>query len=118
MSLVDFSNALTPSEEIQLTVTDPASGRATTRPVWFIQEAHILYLLPVQGSDTPWLRKVLKAPGIRLAVNDVAVGATARPITDPGRVREIVEKFRAKYGANQVKKYYSKLDVAVEASLG
>jgi hypothetical protein len=27
MSVVDFSNALTPTEEIQLTVTDPASGR-------------------------------------------------------------------------------------------
>jgi hypothetical protein len=27
MSVVDFSNALTPTEEIQLTVTDPVSGR-------------------------------------------------------------------------------------------
>ena len=59
-----------------------------------------------------------EAPSIRLAVNDVATGATARPITDPRRVREVVEKFRAKYGADQVKKYYSKLDVAVEVSLG
>ena len=118
MSVVDFSNALTPTEEIQLTVTDPASGRETTRPVWFAQEGHILSLLPVKGSDTPWFRKVLKAPSIRLAVNDVATGATARPITDPRRVREVVEKFRAKYGADQVKKYYSKLDVAVEVSLG
>jgi hypothetical protein len=49
----------------------------------------------VKGSDTPWFRKVLKAPSIRLAVNDVATGATARPITDPRRVREVVEKFRA-----------------------
>ena len=118
MGVVDFSTALTPTEEIQLTVTDPASGRETTRPVWFAQEGHILFLLPVKGSDTPWFRKVLKAPSIRLAVNHVAIDATAGPITDQRRVREIVEKFRAKYGADQVKKYYSKLDVAVEVPLG
>jgi hypothetical protein len=118
MSLVDFTNALTPTEEVQLTVTDQASGRESTRPVWFVQEGHILHLLPVKGSDTPWFRMVLKSPSIRLAVNDVAIDATARPITDPRRVREVVEKFRSKYGADQVKKYYSKLDVAVEVSLG
>ena len=33
MSLVNFTNALTPTEDIQLTVTDHASGRETTRPV-------------------------------------------------------------------------------------
>jgi hypothetical protein len=29
----------------------------------------------------------------------------------------VVEKFRAKYGAGNVKKYYSKFDVAVEVPL-
>jgi hypothetical protein len=29
----------------------------------------------------------------------------------------VVEKFRAKYGASDVKKYYSKLDVAVLAQM-
>jgi len=29
----------------------------------------------------------------------------------------VVEKFRAKYGADDVKKYYSKFDVAVEVPL-
>jgi hypothetical protein len=32
-------------------------------------------------------------------------------------VSSIVEKFRAKYGASDVKKYYSKFDVAVLADL-
>jgi hypothetical protein len=118
MSVVNFTNALTPMEEIQLTVADPGSGRETTRPVWFIQEGHMLSLLPAKGSDTQWFRKMLKTPSIRLAVNDVAVAATGRPITDSRRVREVVEKFRAKYGADQVKKYYAKLDAAVEVSLG
>ena len=45
------------------------------------------------------------------------VMARARPITEPPRVRDVVEKFRRKYGADQVRKYYSKLDVAVEVPL-
>ena len=38
-------------------------------------------------------------------------------LTDARRVRDVVEKFRAKYGADEVEKYYSKLDVAVEVML-
>ena len=86
--------------------------------MWFVQEGDTLYLLPVRGSNTPWFKKVLKVPSIRLAVNDVGTAATARPITDPRRVRDVVEKFRAKYGDGEVKKYYSKLDVAIEVELG
>jgi len=32
-------------------------------------------------------------------------------------VSSVVEKFRAKYGTNDVKKYYSKFDVAVLAQM-
>jgi hypothetical protein len=38
-------------------------------------------------------------------------------VTDPSQASSIVEKFRAKYGASDVKKYYSKFDVAVLAHL-
>jgi len=37
----------------------------------------------------------------------------AVPITDDRVVKSVVEKFREKYGAKDVKKYYSKFDVAV-----
>ncbi len=37
--------------------------------------------------------------------------------TDATQVSSIVEKFRTKYGANDVKKYYSKFDVAVLAHI-
>jgi serine/threonine protein kinase len=33
-------------------------------------------------------------------------------------VQSVIEKFREKYGAKDVKKYYSKLDVAVRVELG
>jgi hypothetical protein len=38
-------------------------------------------------------------------------------VTDATQVSSVVEKFRAKYGTNDVKKYYSKFDVAVLAKM-
>ncbi len=46
---------------------------------------------------------------------DVDVKATA--VTDAKQVSSVVEKFRHKYGPGDVKKYYSKFDVAVIAPL-
>ena len=39
------------------------------------------------------------------------------PITDASRVSSVIEKFRKKYGAGDVKKYYSKFDVAIVAQV-
>jgi hypothetical protein len=74
-----------------------------------------LYLLPVSGSDTQWYKNVLKNPSIRIDAGGDAAELRAVPITDPKQVSSVVEKFRAKYGASDVKKYYSKFDVAVLA---
>jgi hypothetical protein len=38
-------------------------------------------------------------------------------VTDGTQVSSVVEKFRAKYAVNDVKKYYSKFDVAVLAQI-
>jgi hypothetical protein len=37
----------------------------------------------------------------------------AMPITETRTVKSVIEKFREQYGAKNVKKYYSKFDVAV-----
>ncbi len=117
MALQEFLKALKDAEEIELTVTGRSSGRPISRPVWFVQEGGTLYLLPVTGSDSQWYQNVLKTPAITVAVDGVKWNGTATPITDPARIRDVVEKFRAKYGADEVAKYYSKFDVAVAVSL-
>jgi deazaflavin-dependent oxidoreductase (nitroreductase family) len=99
--------------EIKITVTGRNSGRAISVPVWFIFEHDKLYLLPVQGSDTQWYKNVLKNPSMRINARGAEAEFNSVPITDPKQVSFIVEKFRAKYGAGDVKQYYSKLDVAV-----
>ena len=117
MARDEFKKALKNTDEIEITATGRRSGRKISRPVWFVQEGEKLYLLPVKGSDSDWYKNVLKNPTITLAANGVTWIAQATPITDAAKVRDIVEKFRAKYGADEVKKYYSKLDVAVEVPL-
>ena len=103
--------------EITITVTGRKSGRAISIPVWFALQEGKLYLLPVSGSDTQWYKNVLKNPTIRIDAGGDNAELRVVPVTDPKQVSSIVEKFRAKYGAGDVKKYYSKLDVAVLADL-
>jgi deazaflavin-dependent oxidoreductase (nitroreductase family) len=103
--------------EIKITVTGRKSGRTISIPVWFVLENGTLYLLPVQGSDTQWYRNVLKNPLIRIDARGADAEFQAVPIADPTRVSSVVEKFRDKYGSEDVKKYYSKLDVAVVAQI-
>src|SRR5437588_11012842 len=99
--------------EIEISVTGRKSGRTITIPVWFVLEGEKLYLLPVQGSDTQWYRNVLKNPSIRIDARGAEAEFRAKPITESKTVKSVVEKFREKYGAKDVKKYYSKFDVAV-----
>jgi deazaflavin-dependent oxidoreductase (nitroreductase family) len=113
----DVRNALENTDEIEITVTGRRSGRSISNPVWFIQEGERLYLVPVRGSDSDWYKNVRKTPTVRLAANGRAIETSARPITDAARVDDIVEKFRDKYGAGQVKIHYSKPNVAVEVPL-
>jgi len=103
--------------EIDITVTGRKSGRAISIPVWFVLEGDKLYLLPVQGSDTQWYKNVLNNPTIRIDARGAEAEVKVVPITDATQVSSVVEKFRAKYGTNDVKKYYSKLDVAVLAQM-
>jgi deazaflavin-dependent oxidoreductase (nitroreductase family) len=98
-------------------VTGRKSGRAISIPVWFVLEGDKLYLLPVLGSDTQWYKNVLKKPSIRIDAGGAEAEVKVVPLTDAKEVASVVTKFRAKYGASDVKKYYSKLDVAVLAQM-
>ncbi len=103
--------------EIKISVTGRNSGRTISIPVWFVLEGDKLYLLPVQGSDTQWYKNVLKNPSIRIDARGTEAKFQAVPVTDAIAVSSVVEKFRDKYGAKDVKKYYSKFDVAVLAQM-
>ena len=103
--------------EINLSVTGRKSGKTISQPVWFVSDDDKVYLLPVRGSDTQWYKNVLKDPSIRIDARGADAELQAVPVIDHTRVSSVVEKFRAKYGAGDVKKYYSKFDVAVVAQM-
>ena len=104
--------------EITITVTGRKSGRAISNPVWFVFDDDKLYLRPVRGSDTQWYKNVLKNSAMRIDARGAEVEVKVVLVTDAKQVASVVEKFRAKYGAGDVKKYYSKFDVAVVAQIG
>jgi deazaflavin-dependent oxidoreductase (nitroreductase family) len=104
-------------QQITITVTGRKSGRAISNPIWFVFEDGKLYLLPVKGSDTQWYKNVLMNPSIRIDARGAESELEATPVTATKQVSSVIEKFRGKYGVGDVKKYYSKFDVAVIASI-
>jgi hypothetical protein len=113
-----INDLLDKSGEIDLIVTGRISGEEIPRPVWFVNEGDILYLLPVQGSNTNWYKNVQKNPRVKIFTNgQQIITGKVKAITDTNKVKEVVEKFRSKHGASDVKKYYSKFDVYVELLL-
>jgi deazaflavin-dependent oxidoreductase (nitroreductase family) len=116
-SLDALKDHLARCREIKITVTGRKSGRAISISVWFVFEDDKLYLLPVQGSSTQWYKNALKKPSIRVDARGTEAELKVTPVTDAAQVSSVVNKFREKYGAGDVKKYYSKLDVVVVAKI-
>jgi hypothetical protein len=117
MSKDELHQKLNRASEITLSVKGRKSGKDIPRPVWFAYEGNTLYLLPVQGSDTNWYKNMLAGSNLNISVNGAKVPATGKPITDSNGVKEVVNKFKSKYGEGDVKKYYTRFDVAAEVPL-
>ena len=117
MSKRDFHQRLNAVDEIKLSVKGRKSGKALPRPVWFVHESNTLYLLPVQGSDTNWYKNLQANSSLKISADGIETPARGKLVQDGNRVNEIVGKFKSKYGEGDVKKYYTKFDVAVEMPL-
>jgi deazaflavin-dependent oxidoreductase (nitroreductase family) len=108
-----LKDRLTRYRQIKIGLIGRKSGKTISIPVWFVREGEKVYLLPVHGSETQWYKNVLRNPSIRIDARDVRSELRATTVTDAKAVKLVVERFREKYGASDVKKYYSKFDVAV-----
>jgi deazaflavin-dependent oxidoreductase (nitroreductase family) len=113
----EFKEALQGASEVRLTTTGRKTGNESTRPIWFVEEDDRVLLLPVSGSGSNWYRNVLKTPEVRLAADGQELRTSVKPIEEQDQVAEVVEKFRAKYGNDQVEQYYPDQDAAVEVPL-
>ncbi len=117
MGVEEFRNALRGTSEVELTVTGRKSGRESSRPVWFVEDDGKLFLLPVGGSNSNWYRNLVKTPTVGVAADGAEIRTEAKPIEDAAAVGEVVQRFRGRYGADQVAAYYPKVDAAVEVPL-
>ena len=54
---------------------------------------------------------------LKISVNGVETPARGKALTDSNSVNDIVRKFKSKYSEGEVKKYYTKFDVAIEVPL-
>jgi deazaflavin-dependent oxidoreductase (nitroreductase family) len=113
----EFRSALKLANELQITVVGRKTGKKFSTPVWFVTGGEKVYLLPVNGDSTNWYRNVLKSPVMELQISGKKATAEARPLKDKKRVDEIVDMFRVRYGAADVKKYYPRPNVVVELSI-
>jgi hypothetical protein len=89
------------------------SRKTSSIPVWFVLEGETINLLPVLGSETQWYRNLLKNPQIRIDARGAVGKFRAIPLTDAKAVKSDFETFHEKYGAKDVKKYYSRFKAAV-----
>ena len=105
------------NDEIQITVSGRKSGRPITTIVWFVLDGTTLYLLPVKGSETQWLKNLLKRPSLTISAGGVQGEFSATATTDRNMVSRVVKKFQDKYGVSEVKKYYTNFDAAVVVNL-
>ncbi len=117
MDSSESQRALDASDELQITFIGRKSGREFSTPVWFVREGKTLFLLPVSGSHSKWYKNVLKSKRMKISSGKLKLDLTVKPIADTTKVSSVADKFRKKYGAADVKKYYSRFDPALEIML-
>lgn len=114
MAQTDFRQALQDREEISITVKGRRTGKAITLPVWFALDGKTLLLLPVRGSRSQWFRNVQADSTMIIRAGRRHLTVTARPVTDATSVQAVVQKFRSKYTPEEVARYYTGFDAAVQ----
>jgi hypothetical protein len=109
-----LTDALKKRKQINITVIGRRSGRAIKIPVWFVAEEDTLFLLPVNGSHTPVVPNLQKNRAITVEAGGAGRELRARLLKTKPAVRKVIERFREKYTAAEIKRWYTTFDVAVQ----
>jgi deazaflavin-dependent oxidoreductase (nitroreductase family) len=110
----DFVKALKRRRQVSITVTGRRTGRAITIPIWFVSDQRGLSLLPVYGSKTQWYRNLQKDRAITIHAGARRRDLRARLLKEKRAVSAVIRQFREKYSSEEIKRWYSGLDVAVQ----
>ncbi len=116
----DLAAALATADELELVTIGRRTGKPHSVTLWF---AHVDDVLWLRGDhDSDWYRNLARDPACRVLVAGLEVGGRREPIADEARaLRELIERWRAKYGAEWVGDWYverGRVPVLVRADAG
>jgi deazaflavin-dependent oxidoreductase (nitroreductase family) len=114
-----FASELPRSQEINISVVGRKSGKNISTPVWFVysEPEKQVHLLPVRGSKSAWFKNLQANPELKVSLGERKLGVKATAELDQEKARRVAEKFKAKYGEEDVSKYYPMLDSVVTFSI-
>ncbi len=110
----DVLSVLSSEREVEIDVQGRVSGKSHRLSVWFVYEGDRIYLLPIKGSDSDWYKNVRANPSVRISVGGNSISSVAKPLTEPQKVKKVIERFNRKYGQEEVQTWYQKFDAALE----
>ncbi len=111
-----FASALSGQDEVQIEFAK-ADGRRRKIPVWFAVEGGDLELLPMLGTKTKWFGDVERNGMLVLSARGQSMAAAPKVLRERDAVERVKRHFAAKYGEDDVKRYYPTSEVALAIKL-
>lgn len=112
----DLAGPLSGEQEVQIEFVKK-EGRRRKIPVWFTLEGRTLELLPMYGLKTKWFQDVERAGKVEVVSKGASVSRSPTIVREKAAVDAIKKRFAAKYGADDVRKYYPTSQVALRIQL-
>jgi putative heme iron utilization protein len=101
----ELEAALREAEEIVLVTRGRKTGRPHESRAWFALDDGVVWLRTDHTTD--WYRNLGRDPRARIRVGSREVSAVNEPIADEAAaLRQVVDLFRSKYGAEWVSDWY------------
>jgi deazaflavin-dependent oxidoreductase (nitroreductase family) len=82
---------------VEITTTGRKSGKAHTKPIWFVYDQGRLYLQSGKGGKSDWYQNLKKNPQMTLKIGTVTFQGKAKFIDDQKETERIHGLFSAKY---------------------
>ncbi|MBM4257982.1 MAG: nitroreductase family deazaflavin-dependent oxidoreductase [Deltaproteobacteria bacterium] len=82
---------------VEITTTGRKSGKAHTKPIWFVYDQGRLYLQSGKGGKSDWYQNLKKNPQLTLKISSVTLNGKAKFIDDEKETERIHGLFRTKY---------------------
>ena len=82
---------------VEITTTGRKSGKAHTKPIWFVYDQGRLYLQSGKEGKSDWYQNLKKNPQMTLKIGTVTFQGKAKFIDDQNETERIHGLFSAKY---------------------